>query len=61
MELDLSGAPAQIASGTSMAIENFAPVFLLIGGVVLAITVLTAIQGFFIDWGEEQRDRQDRE
>lgn len=56
MDLDLTGVPAQIASGTTMAIENFSPVFLLIGGIVLAISVLFSIQEFVIQWGERKRD-----
>lgn len=53
MDLELDGVAVNIASSTGNYLGEFAPIFLLVAGLVLALLIIERLLGFF----DRDRDR----
>lgn len=61
MDFGIDAVPAIIASGTTQYLAEFSPVFVLVGGVVLAFAVADLLIGMMIDIPDAQvRDYANR-
>lgn len=57
MDFGLSNVPTMLATSTTGYLVEFAPIFLLIGGLVLAVGVITAlISAFFVKKVDNEND-----
>lgn len=59
MDIGANGIVSWIASSTTSSLATYTPIYVLIGGLVLAVGVISAILGFFGAGSGEHMDMDD--